>query len=84
MPSGRRAQGTMAAFNDDAHYDRLCFQIPLATHGERFMERGTEAFLKEKKKIVGNSTDIHLFYLRLLVTVFSSHNSGLYKIRQAF
>jgi len=83
MLSGRRVQETMTAFDDDAHYDRLCFQIPLEEHGERFMERGTEAFLTEKKKIVGNSTDIHLFYLWFL-NVFSSHNSGLYKIRQAF
>lgn len=39
----------------------LCFQIPLEEHGERFMERGTEAFLKEKKKIVGNIPTIVVF-----------------------
>lgn len=39
----------------------LCFQIPLEEHGERLMERGTEAFLKEKKKIVGNIPTIVVF-----------------------
>lgn len=47
--------------SEQLHAIWLCFQIPLATHGERFMERGTEAFLKEKKKIVGNIPTIVVF-----------------------
>ncbi|KIM56567.1 hypothetical protein SCLCIDRAFT_132374, partial [Scleroderma citrinum Foug A] len=43
--------------SEQLHAIWLCFQIPLATHGERFMERGTEAFLKEKKKISLTQTD---------------------------
>ena len=36
-------------------YYRLCFQVPLVKHGERLMDRSTEQFLKEKRKIVGDS-----------------------------
>ncbi|KAL4080028.1 hypothetical protein V8B97DRAFT_2002502 [Scleroderma yunnanense] len=53
---------------EQLHAIWLCFQIPVDEHGERLMERGMEAFLKEKYNIVGKIPTIVVFtkYDRLI------------------
>ncbi|KAI6008048.1 hypothetical protein EDC04DRAFT_917452 [Pisolithus marmoratus] len=58
----------MQDVKDQLHAVWLCFQIPILRYGERLLEDGVEAFLKEGKEALGNTPTIVVFtkYDRLL------------------
>ncbi|KAI6146413.1 hypothetical protein BKA82DRAFT_994155 [Pisolithus tinctorius] len=51
----------MPDVKDQLHAVWLCFQVPILKYGERLLEDGVEAFLREAKEALGNIPTIVVF-----------------------
>lgn len=51
----------MPDVKDQLHAVWLCFQVPIVADGERLLEDGVEALLKEGKELLGNTPTVVVF-----------------------
>ena len=69
-------------------YHRLCFQVPLQSHGERLMDKSMETFLEEKCDILGESelmvvfcSSVVLLLLVPTIVVFTKYDRLLTEMK---